>query len=215
MGAAILACALDFDGVVLESVGVKLAAFKRLFADRADAALIARYLEEHNGVDRYTKFRHIWTAMLGLAYDQGVEERLDSEFNALIFDAVCTCPFVPGAESFLNETSLPLYVVSAMPLRDLKQIVERRGLAQLFRGLYGSPGRKPDQLRDILAREGLAPDRLVFVGDSPNDLKAAREAGVRFIGRRNAEDFGSTDVEILPDLRGLPAALASFSAPCP
>lgn len=215
MGAAILACALDFDGVVLESVGVKLAAFKRQFADRANAAQIARYLEEHNGVDRYTKFRHIWTEMLGLAYDDGVEESLDAEFNAMVLDAVGACPFVPGAESFLNETSLPLYVVSAMPLRDLRLIVERRGLAPRFRGLYGSPGRKPDQLREILTREGLSPDRLVFVGDSPNDLKAAREAGVRFVGRRNAEDFGATDTEILPDLRGLPAALSAFPAPCP
>lgn len=213
--AAVLACALDFDGVVLESVDVKLAAFKSLFAGRANAARIAAYLEEHNGVDRYTKFRHIWTEMLGLAYDADVEARLDAEFNALVFDAVCACPFVPGAEGFLNGTKLPLYVVSAMPLRDLRLIVERRGLTPRFRGLYGAPGRKADQLREILGREGLAPDRLAFVGDSPNDYKAAREAGVRFVGRRNAEDFGSADAEILPDLRGLGAALAAFTAPCP
>lgn len=214
-GAAILACALDFDGVVLESVGVKLAAFKTLFGGSPNAAAIARYLEEHNGVDRYTKFRFIRTEMLGLPYDDEVEASLDAEFNAMVLDAVVACPFVPGAEEFLGETKLPLYVVSAMPLRDLRLIVERRGLAPRFRGLYGSPGRKADQLREILAGEKIAAGRLAFVGDSPNDLAAARETGVRFVGRRNAEDFGATDADLLPDLRGLSATLAAFTVPCP
>lgn len=205
----IRACALDFDGVVIESVAVKLDAFKRLFASEPNSIEIARYLEEHNGVDRYTKFRHIWTVMLGRAYSPEVEARLDADFSSLIMTAVLACPFVAGAEEFLRGASLPLYVISAMPLHELKIIVEKRGLAGRFKGLFGSPGRKADQLREVLAAERLAPSELAFVGDAENDRKAAAEAGVVFIGRRNAEEFSKPQPTLLPDLRGLSAALTA------
>ncbi|MBI5597108.1 MAG: HAD family hydrolase [Elusimicrobia bacterium] len=208
----IRACALDFDGVVLESVGVKLSAFERLFAAEPQGPAIARYFRENNGLDRYTKFRHVWTAVLGRAYDPAVEAGLDSRFNAIALEEVLRCPFVPGAEDFLRDAGLPLYVVSASPLRDLTLIVEWRGLAARFKGLYGSPGRKAEQLRDVLARERLPPDELVFVGDSPKDLAAAREAGTLFVGRRNAEPFGDFPGPLLDDLRGLRAALGSLAA---
>lgn len=201
-------CALDFDGVVLESVAVKLEAFRRLFSGHANSPEIVGYLEANNGLDRYTKFRHIWTVMLGRPYGAAVEERLDKEFSDLVLEAVLACPFVPGAEEFLRGASLPLYVISAMPLRELKIIVEKRGLAGRFKGLYGSPGRKADQLREVLAAERLAPSELVFVGDSENDRKAADETGVAFIGRRNAEEFSLPLPVVLPDLVGLSAALS-------
>jgi phosphoglycolate phosphatase len=204
-------CALDFDGVVIESVAVKLDAFKRLFSSEPNPALIARYLDEHNGVDRYTKFRHIWTVMLGRAYSPAVEAKLDADFSALIMAAVLACPFVPGAEEFLRGASMPLYVISAMPLYELEIIVEKRGLAGRFKGLYGSPGRKADQLREVLAAEKLSPSELVFVGDAENDRKAAAEAGVTFIGRRNAEEFAKPQPPLIADLRGLPALLSGVS----
>lgn len=204
-------CALDFDGVVLESVAVKLEAFRRLFSGHPNSPEIIRYLETNNGLDRYTKFRRIWTEMLGRAYDADVEARLDKEFSALVLEAVLACPFVAGAEDFLRGAALPLYVISAMPLRELKLIVEKRGLAGRFKGLYGSPGRKADQLREVLAAESLAPGELVFVGDSENDRKAADETGVAFIGRLNAEEFSKPLPVLLPDLRGLAAAVSAAS----
>lgn len=204
-------CALDFDGVVLESVAVKLEAFRRLFSGHPNSADIVRYLEANNGLDRYTKFRHITTNMLARPYDAAVEARLDAEFSALVLEAVLACPFVAGAEEFLRGAALPLYVISAMPLRELKIIVEKRGLAGRFKGLYGSPGRKADQLREVLASEGLKPAELVFVGDSENDRKAADETGVAFIGRLNAEVFAKPHPVLLPDLRGLAAAVAAAS----
>lgn len=206
----IRACALDFDGVVLESVGVKLEAFRKLFSTYPNSAEIVRYLEANNGLDRYTKFRRIWTEMLGRDYTPAVETKLDGDFSAMVLEAVLACPFVPGAEDFLRAPGLPLFVVSAMPLRELEIIVARRGLASRFKALYGSPGKKADQLRDILSREGLKPDELLFVGDAENDRKAAREAGVPFVGRRNAEEFAAPLPELLNDLRGLPAAIAAL-----
>lgn len=204
-------CALDFDGVVLESVAVKLEAFRSLFSGHPNSAEIFRYLEANNGLDRYTKFRHIWTVMLGRPYDAEVEARLDKEFSGLVLEAVLACPFVPGAEEFLRDARLPLYVISAMPLRELKIIVEKRGIATRFKGLYGSPGQKAGQLREVLAAEKLAPSELVFVGDAENDRKAAEETGVAFIGRRNAEEFSKPLTTVLTDLRGLAAALSVVS----
>lgn len=208
----IRALALDFDGVVLESVAVKLAAFERLFEDEPRAADIAAYFRTNNGLDRYTKFRHVWSAMLGRAYTPEVEARVDARFNDMVLEEVLRCPFVPGAEEFLRADPRPKYVVSAMPLRDLELIVARRALGAFFKGLYGTPGRKADRLREAARLEGVPPSALAFVGDSPKDLEAAREAGCPFVGRRNAEPFPPGGFPLLDDLRGLPDALARLDA---
>jgi phosphoglycolate phosphatase-like HAD superfamily hydrolase len=204
-------CALDFDGVILESVGVKLEAFERLFSDEPKAREIARYFRQNNGLDRYTKFRHVWTAILARSYDSSVEEDLDARFNTMVLDSILRCPFVPGAEDFLRGCTLPLYIVSAMPLRDLKLIVEQLSLSKRFKRLYGAPGRKADQLRHIISQEGIVPAELVFIGDSPKDLEAVRDVGGLFIGRRNTEPFHSDAIPLLDDLRDLSMAIDNLS----
>jgi len=51
----------DFDGVILESVGVKKEAFRRLFQyypEKVDE--IVNYHMQQGGLSRYRKFQHIF-----------------------------------------------------------------------------------------------------------------------------------------------------------
>lgn len=202
------AVVLDFDGVVLESVDVKTRAFEALF--RAEGpracALIVAYHEANGGISRYEKFRWAYREVLKRPLSPGEEAALGERFNALVEEAVSAAAWVPGAREFIEawHAALPLFVASGTPEEELRRIVERRGLAGRFRGVYGSPRRKAEILAAIAEQLGCPPSGLAMIGDALNDLEGARRAGARFIGRRlaGAEPF-PPGTPVIDDLRGL------------
>jgi beta-phosphoglucomutase len=177
---------LDFDGVVVESLPLKTAAFRKIFSFAPEHldAIIAFHLD-NGGMSRYDKFRHIYANILHEDLTPEQEERLAGEYVDLIFEAMLTVPYVRGAEELLRDCSrrLPLYIVSATPEGEMHEIARRRDLMRYFVRIYGSPKTKAECIREILLETGAAPDEALFVGDAPNDWDAARATGVRFIAR--------------------------------
>jgi phosphoglycolate phosphatase-like HAD superfamily hydrolase len=203
--------ALDFDGVILESNEAKTAAFGELMADHGPEAAkaMARHHMENRGVSRYAKFEWFYRTFIGRAPARDELAALNDRFNALCMDAIMNAPFVPGIKAFLEEFSrrLPLYVVSGTPGPELSHIVAARDLGRYFVEVLGTPKGKADHLRDILAREKVAPDEMLMVGDADTDLNAALATGVRFYGRG---DFPGHPCA--PDLCGLPEFLEACEA---
>jgi HAD superfamily hydrolase (TIGR01549 family) len=180
------AVGLDCDGVILESFDIKTRAFRQLFADRpAHVEAILQYHLANGGTSRYEKLRYVHERILREPLSVEAEARLGERFASLVVDEVLRSRFVPGAEEFLREYAgrLPLFVVSGTPEEELRLIVERRGLREHFRGVYGSPRRKEEILRGILSAHRWQPAELLFVGDAFNDWQAAAAAGVVFVGR--------------------------------
>lgn len=79
---------------------------------------------------------------------------------------------------------LPLGIVTGRPRRDARRLLERHGLEQYFAVLVtmedASP--KPDPAPVALALDRLGVERAWMVGDTPDDVVAARKAGVVPIG---------------------------------
>jgi phosphoglycolate phosphatase-like HAD superfamily hydrolase len=73
-------------------------------------------------------------------------------------------------------------VVSATPDREIKEIIERRGLSRYFEDIRGSSQAKSENVRDLLKHYGLSARRCVFFGDAESDYRAASENGMPFIG---------------------------------
>lgn len=177
---------LDFDGVLVESVGIKDEAFGQLFPERPEClGRIMAYHLANQGVSRYVKFRFIVEEILRLPYDEAFRDRLKRRFDELTKRRIIECPSVDGAEEFLNAFAgrIPLYIASSTPRDELLEILEARKLTCYFKGVYGAPMLKAEMLREIVKREGLAEHEAVFVGDSLGDYGAAIAMGVRFVGR--------------------------------
>jgi beta-phosphoglucomutase len=202
---------LDFDGVVLESVGVKTEGFRDLFSftpEHVDE--IVDYHRRNTGVSRFDKFRHIYREILKEPLTDEQFRLLSDRYAELVVEGVVASPFVPGAREFLAawHGKIALFVVSASPRDELGSIIKRRGLTPCFRRVYGAPTKKEEAIREILGMTGSSPERTLFVGDAVNDLSAARAAGVRFAGRQPPEEPGRFrglgGVEaVVPDLAGL------------
>lgn len=201
----IRAAVFDFDGVIAESTDIKTEAFRRLFDGDQRAV---DYHVANMGVSRYDKFRHITTEILGRPYGPDDERRLGERFSDLVVDEVVKCPFVPGAPELLERLAaeLPLFVASATPEEEVRRIVLLRGLEAFFQGVYGTPATKGQILRRILDERALERNDVLMVGDATSDLKGAREAGVRFVGRvptAAADPFVGEDVPVVADLSEL------------
>jgi HAD superfamily hydrolase (TIGR01549 family) len=202
---------LDFDGVILESVAVKTDAFRSLFADIPDHVdEIVEYHRANTGVSRFDKFRHIYASILKRELSGQEFSRLSDEYHRLVIGGVLAAPYVTGAREFMQRFSsrVPLYVVSASPEEELRDIISQREMTQYFQGIYGAPRRKVDCIRSILEREGRESSRVLFVGDALNDYRAAREAGVPFAGRVHPGEpdrFTGKEgiVAVVRDLEGL------------
>ncbi len=200
----------DFDGVIVESLEVKTDAFRRLFADRPEhVESIVRLHLENPGLSRYAKFEIIYRDFLRRPLAPDEMARLDRELSALVYERVVACDFVRGAPDLLARAnrSLDLYLASATPQEELERIVQARGLAPLFAGVFGSPRGKPEIIAGILER-GLAADAAVCVGDALSDYRAASANGVAFVGRvpgGEPDPFTGLGVPTVRDLAELDA----------
>jgi len=197
---------LDFDGVVVESLGIKTQAFRDLFSDYPQhIGDIMSYHLSHNSISRYIKFEYIVTHILGETYDEKRRKELGARFSELVRQKVIECPYVAGAEEFLRyfSSKVPLYVASATRHEELEAIIKARGIDRYFKEIYGTPWEKHEVVQKVMLKEKVNPDAVAYIGDSREDYKAAQEAGVLFVGRINEEPLDNLGIPVYQDLFGI------------
>jgi len=189
---AIKAVVLDFDGVLVESNNIKHQAFSDIFSEFSDHYKeIMAYHFAHNAVNRYDKFEYIMKNILRQEYDRTLAKRWALRFSELTRDKIINCPYVKGASDFVKHFSnkFPLYVASATPFDELNLILNRRGILQYFKGVYGAPTQKMKIFKDIAKKERVKPKNILYIGDSLEDYEVANDFGCTFIARTSDYDF--------------------------
>lgn len=75
----------------------------------------------------------------------------------------------------------PMYLNTATPRETIIQTLDFFGL-NFFRGIYGRPGTKVENLEKIIAVEKVSPGEMLYVADAVSDYEAAQAVGCEFIG---------------------------------
>lgn len=197
---------LDFDGTIIESVPIKDRAFEKLFKDYPEHLdAIRAYHLTHNATIRFEKFKFITEKILGQEYNEEIGLKLSEEFSRLVFEQIVHCPFVAGAEDFLNYFlgKVPLYLASVSPAEELDRILKARRLSQYFKKVYAFPWLKRDVVADVVKNEMLPAKSIIFIGDSPEDHRAAKEAGVSFVGRDSGKSLPADEAPVFKDFTGI------------
>jgi len=183
----IKAIIFDFDGVIAESMDIKADGFAYLFKDYPDKVKkIVEYHMTHGGMPRMEKFSNIYKLFLGKEITEPEKQELSREFTGFVYNKVVSCPYVKGAKEFIEKYSnkYKMFVVSGTPDNEIKAIVEARGLEKYFTEILGSPLKKNELNRNILAKYGLKPEETVFIGDSVDDYDGVKGTGIIFIFRK-------------------------------
>lgn len=206
----------DFDGVLVDSVGIKTTAMRQLFASE-NAQQLEEIIDLHRryaGVNRFEKFDIIYSNILRRPLSKAKRDQLGEDFSRLVFEAICDCPALPGAIEFIRRRhqEFQLFVISGTPDSELREIMDRRDMLQYFREVHGSPRTKSVICQDIMDRFGLNPHGIVFIGDALSDREAAGKCDLNFlgvVGPGESNPFG-TEARIIPDLTYLDTALTTL-----
>jgi phosphoglycolate phosphatase-like HAD superfamily hydrolase len=210
---ALDAVVFDFDGVILESVAVKDAAFRALFADHpTHVDAIMDLHRRHGGVSRYVKFDMIYADILQARLDPAHKAELGRRFEELVLDRVLAAPMVAGARDVLDglRGRVPMAVVSGTPDAELAAVIERRGFAHYFAEVHGGSRAKREVIERMVRERNWRTDRMVMVGDATTDCAAARANRIPFIGRiaAGADDPFPAGTITIEDLRGFADGVA-------
>lgn len=184
----------DFDGTLVESVGIKDKVFEKIFARFGQAGELAlRFSLEHSGLSRVKKFSYLLEQLPAAKKSSVSLENLCQEFADNVVASVISCPMAEGALQVLTrwQGKTHLLLASITPPAELDHIVRERQLEGFFDGVYGSTETKDKLIDVILTNHGIQSGNAILIGDTREDQDAAKKSGIGFVGRINQKDFAS------------------------
>lgn len=113
-------------------------------------------------------------------------------------------PAVAETLAALHEKGLPLALVTNKPTPFVAPILEALDIAKYFSVVVGGDDVQnkkphPEPLLLVADKLGLAPDALLFVGDSRNDILSASAAGCCSVGLTYGYNYGEAIADSNPD----------------
>ncbi|WP_313240650.1 phosphoglycolate phosphatase [Stutzerimonas kunmingensis] len=210
----------DLDGTLMDSVPDLAAAVDKMLM------LLGR---EPSGIERVRDWVGngsrvlVRRALAGQLDHDGVSDELADEALALFMQAysgghelTTVYPGVRECLDWLREREVKLAIITNKPAQFIEPLLEEKGLAGYFDWLVGGdtlPQQKPDPaaLFWVMDKAGVAPGESLFVGDSRNDVRAAKAATVRCVALTYGYNHGEPIADeqpalVLDDLRELVAS---------
>ena len=207
----------DLDGTLLDSVPDLAVAVDRMLATlgREPAGIEQVRLWVGNGARVLVR-----RALAGDLRHDGVDEALAEEALALFMEAYAdnhqltrVYPGVIETLDWLRQQDVALALITNKPARFLPELLADKGLAGYFQWLVGGdtlPQQKPDPaaLFWVMDKAGVSAAEALFVGDSRNDVRAAKAAGVTCVALSYGYNHGEPIADeqpalVLDDLRQL------------
>lgn len=141
-------------------------------------------------------------------------------YNALVQKMLEQSGMPEGAEQALAELAKAhqLFVNSATPEKAVRESVQHFHIQQYFRGIYGQPLSKEENLVKAQHIARVDKECMLFVGDSDGDAKAAKEFGCDFVGVKNEWnkwEKGAVAFPLIGSIAELPALLEDTPLPNP
>lgn len=195
----------DMDGVLAEVSG----SYRRSIIETIAAWGVEISPEDVAGAKAEGDATNDWELTRRLLADRGVEVHLDEvteKFEAL-YQGTDDLPGLRRFESLRFDREAlerlaekrPLAVVTGRPRSDAERFLEEQGIAGLFSAVVcmeDGPS-KPDPAPVQFAMEQLGVNTAWMIGDTPDDMRAARGAGVLPVGLLAVGDVSSSINEAL------------------
>jgi phosphoglycolate phosphatase len=173
----------DLDGTLIDTAGEIEVALRRTFEELALPALSRKAVEAliGRGVPSMVERALAQAGGEPRERDRAIE-RFEGHYARLVGSEAALFPGVREGLDLLRKAGTPMSVVTNKPRYFTERLLERAGVLAFFAGVVaGDDGVKkkpaPDMLLEASRRMGVAVERALMVGDSVNDVAAARAAG--------------------------------------
>tara|TARA_Y100000816_G_C25964291_1_gene503159 strand:+ start:186 stop:851 length:666 start_codon:yes stop_codon:yes gene_type:complete len=177
----------DFDGVIVDSVGIKTKAFSQLF-ENYGSNVQKKVVDHHlvnGGMSRYKKISFYYKEFLNHSLNEQELNKLCDDFSDLVLKKVIEAPLIDGVLSFLNKLNKmnkKIYINTGTPQDEIKIILQKKQLIKIFDAAYGSPRSKDQNMEIIIRQNSKNLSDYIFFGDALSDLSTAIKFNIDFVG---------------------------------
>jgi len=200
----------DLDGTLLDSVPQLHQAVDQALRDCGLPGVSPEQVQTWigNGADvliqRAMLRRHEVSPAPDEALFRQVRERFEHHYQAGLATGFTLYPAVRGTLQQLKQAGFLLAVVTNKPSQFVPGLLAEAGLDKLFSLQVGGgclPVKKPDPapLLHVCQLLGVPPAASLMVGDSKNDIQAARAAGIPVVGLTYGYNHGEPIAASAPD----------------
>jgi phosphoglycolate phosphatase len=190
----------DVDGTLLDSAPDITGAVREALEQEGVTGLDQAYLESFIGFHLFDLFQEVLPG-----YNQSRKEELLARYRKIYLGRghTCTCAY-EGIQEMLDSIGGLKSTATTKSSETTRAILTQFGLLKYFDHVQGTDGfpskPEPDVLMKSIERFGVAPQEVLFIGDSAPDMAAGRRAGVKTCGvlygygnveemRQHAPDF--------------------------
>ena len=182
MSKSIEAVIFDLDGTLIDTAGEIATALDRTFTELGHALLPANEVRDLIGRGVPSLVERALAKVGGQGNLAHAVERFEAHYAQTVGTAATLFPGVRSGVEMLQSAGYAMSVVTNKPRYFTEQLLEGLGIGAFFTAIVaGDDGirRKPhgDMLVAACERMGSVPDHTLMLGDSDNDIIAARAAG--------------------------------------
>jgi len=180
----------DFDGVIMDSMTLKLDAYCECLSQfefaRPD---VDRIMREYMGQSRHKIIVVLYEELHGGKIPQPVFDAALKRFNEMDDAAREKMQYLPGSLEFIQSVHEGRFtaVVTGTPEDFILKATAHHDLDQYFDIVRGSPDTKRQIVGELLAANDLSADESIFIGDGRTDQDAADHHNMRFVGMDNGD----------------------------
>lgn len=183
---------LDFDGVIMDSMGLKLDSYCYAFAGMGFAREDIRRLQLASaGLSRFKTIPYMYATLAGKPMPPEAATRAVDRFREHDEASREKMRLMDGAREFLDAMrarGIPMAIVTGTPQEVIDRTLAHFSLRAYFTQVCGTPGGKPEHLARLAEEAAADPARCLYVGDAVKDQEAAAEVGMPFAGVNNGDD---------------------------
>lgn len=199
----------DLDGTLVDSVPDLATAIDQMLSQLGRPAAGVHQVRQWVGNGAQVLVRR---ALAGQLDHQAVSDQETAQALPLFMAAygqghgqTCIYPGVQPVLRWLQSTQVPLALITNKPEQFIAPLLKEADLEGLFQWIVGGdtlPQQKPDPaaLLHVMAQAQVSPRQALFIGDSRNDILAARAANVRCVAMSYGYNHGRPIEEENPDL---------------
>jgi len=198
----------DFDGVLVESNEIRFNGFRKLFKDypQGEVEKLVAYAKANGGVSRYKKIEYFFNEIRREPISEESVNQWAAQFSTLVEQDIVEAKPVEGSLKFLEDyfSHFDFAIVSGSDQAELRRICEKRKINHFFKMILGSPVEKKDNIASLLSDLNWQHNESLYVGDSNNDLDAAKANDLDFVGRCSGLiNWEKSNVRFILDLSSL------------
>lgn len=171
---------LDCDGVIFDSNTLKLDAFRDALSgfDKKIVDEFIEYFKNNFGTSRYHLARVFIEQFLKQEFDENLYKEILKKYSqnciVLYERSNITESFLDFVETYKNKK---LFIASGSDQEELREVFKNRDLDKYFVDIFGSPTKKSEIVRNIVAKNS----NVIMIGDAKSDMLAANDNEIDFI----------------------------------